>query len=117
MNDVLIAVIAALPGLISLVVMFTRDVRESKKQKRDEHTQTIEDADKIRTAAMALLQPMQERIDELEKKQIELERRVTEQALVIKRLNVGIRQLTQQLIDHRLEPVWKPGDEVSDYPL
>ncbi len=122
---IIIAVIAAGPGLFALF-------GQKRKDKRDEDTSNIENAGKVTAQALTLVAPLTLRITELEAKVTKLEEenevrdkkinqqdkiineqniRLTSSERQIQRLKMGIKKLIDQIIRLGHVPDWYPETE------
>lgn len=131
-TSIIIAVIAAGPGLLALI-------GQRRKDKRDDEASSIENAGKVTAQALTLIQPLNTRITELEQQVIKLREeaidrdkkieeqndKIEQQDDIIRKQNIrlekndkqikellaGIKKLIDQIIRLGHVPDWKPeGD-------
>lgn len=112
---IVIAIIAAGPGLAALL-------GQKRKDKRDDATGVVDNAGKVTAQALTLIQPLNLRITELDNKVInlrkeaderdalmeKLENRLQESEGQIRRLKFGIKKLIDQIIRLGHIPEWQP---------
>jgi uncharacterized coiled-coil protein SlyX len=114
---IIISIIALIGGVTPSIVMYIKDSRRTASEnERDkgEHDKSITEA------AVALVEPLKDRIKELEARVGNQDIVINDQEKRIRALTAevdcwkdGAERLVNQLKSHKIQPVWEPIKEVK----